>query len=225
MARYTGPVCRICRREGEKLFLKGDRCVAISATGNRPKCALERRGYAPGQHGQGRKKVSQYGIQLRQKQRLRKIYGIGERQFHNYFVKAERQKGVLGENFLRILERRLDNIVFRLGFASSRSQARQMVSHGHIRVNGRKVNIPSYLLRIGDEIELKMKERAEDKNQAKYKNFLATVTSQLEAKGRSTPQWLEVDVAGFKGRVLALPAREEISIPVNEQLVVEFYSR
>lgn len=225
MARYTGPVCRICRREGEKLFLKGDRCVAISATGNRPKCAIERRGYAPGQHGQGRKKVSQYGIQLRQKQRLRKMYGIGERQFHNYFVKAEKQKGVLGENFLRILERRLDNIVYRLGFASSRTQARQMVSHGHIRVNGRKVNIPSFLVRIGDEIELKMKERAEDKNQAKYKNFLATVTAQLEARGRSTPQWLEVDVPAYKGRVVALPAREEIQIPVNEQLVVEYYSR
>jgi len=225
VARYTGPVCRICRREGEKLFLKGDRCVAISATGNRPKCAVERRGYAPGQHGQGRKKVSQYGIQLRQKQRLRKIYGIGERQFHNYFVKAERQKGVLGENFLRILERRLDNIVYRLGFASSRTQARQMVSHGHFRVNGRRVNIPSYLVRIGDEIEMKMKERAEDKNQERYKAFVAGVTGRLESKGRSVPQWLEVDAAAFRGRVVALPAREEIQIPVNEQLVVEFYSR
>jgi small subunit ribosomal protein S4 len=218
-------VCRICRREGEKLFLKGDRCVAISATGNRPKCAVERRGYAPGQHGQGRKKVSQYGIQLRQKQRLRKIYGINERQFHNYFVKAEKQKGVLGENFLRILERRLDNIVYRLGFASSRTQARQLVSHGHIRVNGRKVNIPSYLVRVGDQVELKMKQRAEDKNQEKYKNFLAVVTATLEGKARSAPQWLEIEPANFRGKVVAFPAREEIQVPVNEQLVVEYYSR
>lgn len=225
MARYTGPVCRICRREGEKLFLKGDRCVAISATGNRAKCSVERRGYAPGQHGQGRKKVSQYGIQLRQKQKLRKIYGIGERQFHNYFVKAEKQKGVLGENFLRILERRLDNIVYRLGFATSRTQARQLVSHGHIRVNGRKVNIPSYLVRIGDEFELKDKQRVEDKNAEKYKNFKATVSANLEAKARSAPQWLEIDPATFRGRVVAFPAREEIQIPVNEQLVVEYYSR
>lgn len=226
MSRYTGPVCRICRREGEKLYLKGDRCFAISATGNKPKCAVERRAYPPGQHGQGRKKVSQYGIQLRQKQRLRKIYGIGERQFHNYFVKAESQKGVVGENFLRILERRLDNIVYRLGFASSRTQARQLVAHGHLRVNGRKVNIPSFLVKIGDQIELKMKQRAEDKNQEKYKNFLAIITATLEqGKTRTTPPWLSVEPENFKGTVTAFPAREELQIPVNEQLVVEYYSR
>ncbi len=227
MARYTGPVCRICRREGEKLFLKGDRCTAISAQGNRPKCAVERRGYAPGQHGQGRKKVSQYGIQLRQKQRLRRIYGIGERQFYNYFIKAEKQKGVVGENFLRILERRLDNIVYRLGMTTSRTQARQLVSHGHVRVNGRKVDVPSFLVRVGDQIELKVKQREAEKNAEKYKNFLASVSASLEAsRARTVPQWLEVEPENYRGRVIALPAREEIQIPtVNEQLVVEFYSR
>jgi len=170
--------------------------------------------------------VSQYGLQLRQKQRLRRIYGIGERQFHNYFVKAEKQKGVVGDNFLRILERRLDNIVYRLGFTNSRSQARQLVSHGHIRVNGRKVNVSSFLVKIGDEIELKMKQRAEDKNAEKYKNFLAVITATLEAgKSRTTPPWLEVEPEAYRGKVVAFPAREELQIPVNEQLVVEYYSR
>lgn len=226
MARYTESVCRICRREGEKLFLKGERCFAVSATGNKAKCAIDRRTYPPGQHGQGRKKVSQYGIQLRQKQKLRRIYGIGERQFHNYFIKAEKQKGVVGDNFLCILERRLDNIVYRLGFATSRAQARQLVSHGHIRVNGRKVNVASFLVQVGDQIEMKMKQPVEDKNAARYKNFVAGITAALEAgKSRGAPQWLEVEPESHRGKVLALPAREELQIPVNEQLVVEFYSR
>jgi len=219
VARYTGPVCRLCRREGEKLFLKGDRCLT-------PKCAIERRGYPPGQHGQGRKKISQYGIQLRQKQKLRRIYGIGERQFRNYFARAEKQKGVVGENFLKILERRLDNIVYRLGFTTSRSSARQLVSHGHIHVNGRKVDVPSYLVRLGDEVELKVKTRQEEKNIQKYKTFLAGLLACLEsARTRTVPQWLEVDVEHYRGKLLALPSREEIPTQVNEQLVVEFYSR
>ncbi|MBM3463941.1 MAG: 30S ribosomal protein S4 [Armatimonadetes bacterium] len=219
MARYNGPVCRLCRREGEKLFLKGERCFT-------PKCAVERRAYPPGQHGQGRKKVSQFGIQLRQKQKLRRIYGINERQFRNYFEKAEKQKGVVGENFLRILERRLDNIVYRMGFAGSRAAARQIVAHGHVRVNGRKVDIASFLVRPGDEVALKQKSK-EDKNAEKYKAFLANVQSGLENKrSRSLPSWLEIDAENYRGKVLALPAREEIEgASVNEQLVVEFYSR
>lgn len=219
MARYTGPVCRLCRREGEKLFLKGERCFT-------QKCAVERRAYPPGQHGQGRKKVSQYGIQLRQKQKLRRIYGISERQFRNYFSKAEKQKGIVGENFLKILERRLDNIVYRLGFAGSRSAARQLVAHGHLRVNGRKVDIPSFLVKPGDQIELKIKTRQEDKNAEKYKAFLAGVQGSLEStRTRNLPQWLEVEPDNYRGRLLAIPAREEIPTSVNEQLVVEFYSR
>jgi len=219
LARYNGPVCRLCRREGEKLFLKGERCFT-------PKCAVERRAYPPGQHGQGRKKVSQFGIQLRQKQKLRRIYGINERQFRNYFEKAEKQKGVVGENFLRILERRLDNIVYRMGFAGSRAAARQIVAHGHVRVNGRKVDIASFLVRPGDEVALKQKSK-EDKNAEKYKAFLANVQSGLENKrSRSLPSWLEIDAENYRGKVLALPAREEIEgASVNEQLVVEFYSR
>jgi small subunit ribosomal protein S4 len=209
----------MCRREGEKLYLKGDRCFT-------PKCAVERRAYPPGQHGQGRKKVSQYGIQLRQKQKLRRIYGLNERQFHNYFKKAAMQPGVTGEYFLKLLERRLDNIVYRLGFAQSRSQARQMISHGHFKINGRKVNVPSLLVRIGDQIELKMKTRQEDKNAEKYKNFLARVQQTLEAsRTRSLPQWLTVEPENYRGSLVALPSREEIPVQVNEQLVVEFYSR
>jgi len=210
----------MCRREGEKLFLKGDRCYST-------KCAVERRAYPPGQHGQGRRqKVSQYGIQLRQKQKLRRIYGIGERQFRNYFSRADKQKGIVGENFLRLLERRLDNIAHRLGFAPSRKEARQMVAHGHFRVNGRKVDIPSYLLRPGDQVTMKIKTRAEDKNVEKYKTFLASVQSCLEStRTRNLPQWLEVDPENYSGRMVALPSREEIPTNVNEQLIVEFYSR
>lgn len=220
MSRYTGPVCRLCRREGEKLFLKGDRCLTA-------KCAAERRKYPPGQHGQGRKKVSQYGIQLRMKQRLRRIYGISERQFHNYFVKAEKLKGVVGENFMAMLERRLDNVVYRLGFATSRSAARQMVCHGHIRVNSRKVDIASFLCKPGDLVELKVKTRQEDKNIEKYKAFMAAVQGSLEAARKSAlPPYLEVDPENRCGRFLAIPSREEIQLPeIREQLIVEFYSR
>lgn len=220
MSRYTGPVCRLCRREGEKLFLKGERCFT-------PKCGVERRKYPPGQHGQGRKKVSQYGIQLRMKQRLRRIYGLSERQFHNYFVKAEKQKGVVGENFLAMLERRLDNIVYRLGFTTSRSAARQLVCHGHIRVNGRKVDIPSFLVKPGDQVELKIKTRQEDKNIEKYKAFMMGVQNCLESsRSRMLPAWLEVDPENRRGRFLAVPSREEIQLPeIREQLIVEFYSR
>jgi small subunit ribosomal protein S4 len=219
VARYTGPVCRLCRREGDKLFLKGERCYTN-------KCAIDRRAYAPGQHGQGRKKPTQYGIQLRQKQKLRRIYGVSERQFRNYFSRAEKQKGVVGENFLKILERRLDNIVFRLGFSSSRAASRQIVAHGHVRVNGRKVDIPSYLVRPGDQVELVIKTRQEDKNAEKYKVFLAGVQASLEgSRSRSLPQWLEVEPENYRGKLLALPSREEIPTQVNEQLVVEFYSR
>ena len=221
MARYTGPVCRLCRREGDKLFLKGERCYTN-------KCAIDRRAYAPGQHGQGqsRKKPTQYGIQLRQKQKLRRIYGVSERQFRNYFARAERQKGVLGENFLRILERRLDNIVFRLGFASSRAASRQIVAHGHVSVNGRKVDIPSFLVRPGDQVELRIKTRQEEKNIETYKAFLAGVQATLESsRTRSLPQWLEVEPEAYRGKLVALPSREEIPTQVNEQLVVEYYSR
>lgn len=221
MARYTGPVCRLCRRETEKLFLKGDRCFTT-------KCSVERRNYPPGQHGQGRKKVSQYAIQLRQKQKLRRIYGVSESQFRRYFDRAAHQKGATGEQFLKILERRLDNIVYRLGFGASRAQARQIVCHGHIQVNGRKVDIPSYLIKIGDTISLKEKAKeSSDKNAASYKNFMAGLNARLEqVQGRGLPAWLELDAPNRTGKVNAIPNREELtSIPVNEQLIVEFYSR
>lgn len=211
MARYTGPLCRLCRREGNKLLLKGTRCF----TG---KCAMERsenRSGPPGQHGRSRKKISQYGIQLREKQKLRRIYGLHERQFRRYFHIAEKQKGITGENFLGLLECRLDNAVYRLGFASSRNQARQMVSHGHFLVNGRKVNVPSYLLRPGDEIVLKENSR----ENPQFKQSLASVS------GRAIPQWLKMEPESFKGSVLSRPSRVEIDTQVKEELIVEFYSR
>ncbi len=210
MARYIEAVCRQCRREGAKLYLKGDRCYS-------DKCAFSKRGYAPGQHGQGqaRKKVSEYGIQLREKQKTRRIYGLLERQFRNYFEKAERQKGITGENLLVLLERRLDNVVFRFGFASSRTQARQLVRHGHFAVNGRRVDIPSFLVKAGDVVTVAeaskdapvMKEMAEG---------LATKT---------VPAWLELNAAGLSGKVLRYPTREEIDVPVQEHFIVELYSR
>lgn len=210
MARYIEAVCRQCRREGSKLYLKGDRCYS-------DKCAFSRRGYAPGQHGQGqaRKKVSEYGIQLREKQKTRRIYGLLERQFRNYFEKAERQKGITGENLLVLLERRLDNVAFRLGFASSRTQSRQLVRHGHFAVNGRRVDIPSFLVKAGDVVTVAeaskdapvMKEMAEG---------LATKT---------VPAWLELNAAGLSGKVLRYPTREEIDVPVQEHFIVELYSR
>lgn len=208
MARYTGPVCRLCRREGEKLYLKGDRCLS-------EKCAITRRSYAPGQHGQERKKISEYGLQLREKQKLRRIYGILERQFARYFALAERRKGVTGENLLQILESRLDNVVYRMGLASSRAEARQMVRHGHFEVNGRKVNIPSYLVRVGDEIKLREKALASPR----IKQLVA------QAQERTVPEWLEVDLVKMTARVKALPLREQIDVPVKEHLIVELYSR
>ncbi len=208
MARYKDSVCRLCRREGLKLYLKGDRCYT-------PRCAVERRAYAPGQHGQGRKKVSEYGLQLREKQKTRRIYGILEGQFRRYFDKAERQQGVTGENLLRLLERRLDNVIYRLGLGSSRNEARQLVRHGHFTVNGRKVNIPSYLLRAGDVITV----REKSKESPRIKELLE------RAADRTPPAWLEYDADQATGRVIALPARDQIDAPVQEHLIVELYSR
>ncbi|ABZ83983.1 30S ribosomal protein s4 [Heliomicrobium modesticaldum Ice1] len=208
MARYTGPVCRLCRREGAKLYLKGERCY----TG---KCAVDRRTYAPGQHGQGRKKISEYGLQLREKQKARRVYGILEGQFRAYFAEADRQQGVTGENLLRLLETRLDNVVFRLGFARSRNEARQFVLHNHFTLNGKKVNIPSIQLRVGDVIQLKEK----SKDTPLFKEI-------VDGLGQKTPPaWLELDVNTLSGRVIALPKREDIDTNLQEHLIVELYSR
>ncbi|MGB9859980.1 MAG: 30S ribosomal protein S4 [Moorellaceae bacterium] len=208
MARYKGPVCRLCRREGIKLYLKGERCYT-------DKCAVARRSYAPGQHGQERRKLSEYGIRLREKQKARRIYGVLERQFRNYFERAEREKGITGENLLRLLERRLDNVVYRLGFASSRAEARQLVRHGHFTVNGRKVDIPSYLVEPGDEIAV----REKSKESPKFKEIAS------QAVHRTPPAWLESDVVNLKGRVLTLPTRDQIDVPIQEHLIVELYSK
>lgn len=209
MARYCESVCRLCRREGLKLFLKGDRCFG-------EKCAFERRGYAPGEHGQGRKKqASDYGLQLREKQKLKRMYTILEKQFAGYFEKADRQKGITGTNLLLLLERRLDNMVFRMGFANSRTEARQLVRHNHFLVNGKRVNIPSYLVKIGDEISVKENSRTI----ARISEAVSTVAR------RGVPQWLELDKESFKGTVKMLPVREELTMPVQEQLIVELYSK
>ncbi|MDS1030445.1 30S ribosomal protein S4 [Bacillota bacterium LX-D] len=208
MARYKEAVCRLCRREGMKLYLKGDRCYS-------DKCAVDRRNYAPGQHGQNRKKVSEYGLQLREKQKARRVYGVLEKQFENYFAKADRQKGVTGENLLRLLERRLDNVVYRLGFAGSRPEARQLVRHGHFTINGRKVNIPSLQVRVGDEIAVREKSVGSEK----FKE-LAELAAQ-----KTVPNWLELNAPALRARVIALPSREDIDIPVEEHLIVELYSR
>ncbi len=209
MARYTGPVCRLCRREGMKLFLKGDRCYT-------DKCALERRPYPPGQHGQGRRrKISGYGEQLREKQKVKRMYGLLERQFKNYYLRAARMKGVTGENLLSLLERRLDNVVYRLGFAVNRSDARQLVLHRHVLVNGRRVNIPSYQVRPGDVVEIREKSRS-----------LARVQEAISAVDRrGVPAWLELDKENLKGRVVTHPSREDITMPINEHLIVELYSK
>lgn len=208
MAKYTEAKCRLCRREGGKLFLKGDRCFT-------QKCAWERRPYAPGQHGRARKKVSEYAIQLREKQKTRRAYGVLERQFRGYFEKAEQAKGVTGANLLATLERRLDNVVYRLGFASSRDQARQMVRHGLFTLNGHKANIPSQLVKEGDVVEVPEKHRK-----------VPAVTEAAAFVGkRGLPTWLECDPAAFKGTVKALPQRDDIQFPVNEQLIVELYSK
>ncbi len=208
MARYTEAVCRLCRREGEKLYLKGDRCYSN-------KCSVGKRAFAPGQHGQDRKKVSEYGIQLREKQKLRRIYGILERQFSGYFSLAERKKGITGQNLLQILETRLDNIVYRLGYAASRKEARQLVLHGHFLVNDKKVNIPSMLLRAGDVITV----REGSLNSPKVKENIE------DAAGRTIPEWLESNPTSHSGKVKSLPTREQIDIPVQEHLIVELYSR
>ncbi|MDD3654295.1 MAG: 30S ribosomal protein S4 [Desulfotomaculaceae bacterium] len=208
MARYTGSVCRLCRREGMKLYLKGDRCYTT-------KCSVDRRTYAPGQHGQGRKKQSEYGLQLREKQKTRRIYGILEGQFKHYFEKAERQQGVTGENLLRLLERRLDNVIFRLGLGASRNEARQLVRHGHFTVNGRKVNIPSYLLRVGDVVAVREKSKESPR----------IIELMERAADRTPPAWLEYEADQASARVVAIPIRDQIDAPVQEHLIVELYSR
>lgn len=208
MARYTGAVCKLCRREGKKLYLKGERCY----TG---KCAIERRAYAPGQHGQSRKKATEYGLQLRAKQQAKRYYGIQEGQFYKYFLMAERKQGVTGENLLRICESRLDNVVYLLGWANSRAEARQLVTHGHYKVNGKKVNVPSYLLKAGDEIAIKDKSKESTKIQA---------TVEANAS-RPVPQWLDLNAEAQTAKVLALPTREQIMVPVEEHLIVELYSK
>ncbi|HEY3348555.1 MAG: 30S ribosomal protein S4 [Acidobacteria bacterium] len=208
MARYRESVCRLCRREGMKLFLKGDRCFTN-------KCAVERRNFPPGQHGKRRSKILGYGIQLREKQKVKRFYGVLEGQFRLTFQQAERMRGVTGENLLSLLERRLDNVVHRLGFSGSRPQARQLVRHGHVRVNGRKVNVPSMTVPQGAVVSIKDKSRTNP-----------LIASAVEtAKGRGIPAWLELDAAQFQGKVVALPKREDVSIPISEKLIVELYSK
>ena len=208
MARYTEAVCRLCRREGQKLFLKGDRCYT-------DKCAMNARAFAPGQHGQGRSKSTEYGQQLREKQKAKRFYGVLESQFRSYFEMAERRPGQTGENLLSILECRLDNVVYRLGFAMSRAEARQMVSHGHITVNGRKVNIPSYQVKPGMTVALKESSRGIEK-----------IKANIEANAfRPAPKWLEYDANNAMAKVVAAPARDDIDLPIEEHLIVELYSK
>ncbi len=208
MARYTGAVCKLCRREGNKLFLKGQRCYS-------DKCAIDRRSYAPGEHGQNMKKNSEYGLQLREKQKLRRIYGVLERQFRNYFKEAVRRKGAPGENLLQILESRLDNIVYRMGFARSRTEGRQLVRHGFFSVNGKKVNIPSYEVMPDDVIEI-----IEGKRQSSVIQLIKSELDSIDA-----PEWLQVDFENRRGQMLKVPSRDELDIPVEEHLIVELYSR
>jgi len=208
MARYTGPACRLCRREGTKLYLKGERCT----TG---KCALERRHTAPGQHGAANKVMREYGMQLREKQKARRYYGVLEGQFEHYFEMAEKMEGITGENLLSLLERRFDNVVYRMGMASSRKEARQLVLHAHFRLNGKKANIPSILLKVGDVISI----REESRKNAKIKELLEGLASQ------TAPKWLEVDKDNAVAKVVALPKREDIDFPFEEQLIVELYSK
>ena len=208
MARYTGSVCRLCRREGCKLFLKGEKCYGA-------KCPVDLRHTVPGEHGQARqRKMSEYGMQLREKQKAKRTYGVLEGQFHKYFEEADRQKGITGENLLVMLERRLDNVVYRLGFGVSRPQARQIVRHGHIRVNGQKVDIPSYLVSAGDVITIREKSAESD-------HFKAM----REGTGKVVPQWLTIDAANLKATVNALPKREDVDMSIQENLIVELYSR
>ncbi len=208
MARYRESVCRLCRREGMKLFLKGDRCFTN-------KCAIERRNFPPGQHGKRRSKILGYGIQLREKQKLKRFYGVLEGQFRLTFEAAERMRGVTGENLLSLLERRLDNVVHRLGFSGSRAQARQLVRHGHVRVNGKKVNVPSYVVGAGAVVSVKEKSKANP-----------LIAGAVEtAKGRGIPAWLELNASEFQGKVVTLPKREDVALQVNEKLIVELYSK
>ena len=208
MSRYKDEQCRICRREGQKLFLKGSRCYT-------DKCSITRRNYAPGEHGQGRKKISEYGTQLREKQKTKAFYGVGEKQFRKYFEMAENKKGITGEMLLQILESRLDNVVYRLGFGTSRAQARQLVNHGHFEVNGKKVDIPSYLIKAGDVITVR-----ENKKDNK------TIKENIEINAaRPVPEWLEKDVNKMQGKVLRLASREDVDLPVEEHLIVELYSK
>ncbi len=212
LARYTGAVCRLCRREGTKLFLKGQRCFT-------DKCAVEKRNYAPGEHGRSffrrRRQASGYGQQLREKQKTKRTYGVLERQFRRYFEKAARRKGVTGQLLLQLLECRLDNVVYRLGFGGSRAQARQIVRHGHIRVDGKKVTVPSVMMRAGDEVSVRQRSR---------KNPLI-IAAMEDVAGRGVPSWLNLDRENFTGQVLELPSREEIKVPIEEQLIVELYSK
>ena len=209
MARYVNSVCRLCRREGMKLFLKGERCY-------QPKCAIERRNVPPGHHGKGRKaKLQGYGLQLREKQRVKRMYGVLERQFRRYFHEADRRRGITGETLLQLLESRLDNVVYRLGFAVSRPQARQLVRHGHFQVNNRRADIPSYGLRVGDKVRIKPSSG----------NKAAIAYAKEEVKGRGIPEWLELDADGASGGLVAVPTREQLNLPVQEQLIVELYSK
>lgn len=206
MARYTGATCRLCRREGMKLFLKGDRCFT-------DKCAFDRRNYAPGQHGASRKKVSNYGLQLREKQKAKRIYGVLESQFRTYYEKAEHMKGITGENLLKLLEIRLDNVAYKLGYGASRSEARQLVTHGHFLVNGKKVDIASYKVSVNDVISISEKSRGTEK----FKTFAENP--------KTLPKWIEANPENFEGKIVAEPTREDIDVPVNETLIVELYSK
>lgn len=207
MSRYTGPVCRLCRREGMKLYLKGDRCYS-------DRCAINKRNYAPGQHGQGRKKVTEYGMQLREKQKVRRFYGINESQMVKYFNMADNMKGITGDNLLKLLESRLDNVVYRMGFGASRAEARQLVTHGHFLLNGEKATIPSMMTSVGDVISVKGK----SKNSEKIKEL-------VENNNGNTVSWLNVDLEELKGTIIAEPTREDIDIPIEDHLIVELYSR
>jgi small subunit ribosomal protein S4 len=208
LARYTASVCRICRRENLKMYLKGDRCYT-------DKCAIERRPYPPGQHGQGRAKFSEYGVQLREKQKVKRLYGLLETQFRGYYARGSAAKGKTGENLLQFLEQRLDNVVFRLGFADTRAEARQLVRHGHFTINGKKVNIPSYLVRARDIVQV----RESSQKMARINEALAAVDR------RGVPQWIQMDKENFRGAIAQLPSREDVTLPIREQLIIELYSK
>ena len=208
MARYTGPSCKLCRREGKKLFLKGDRCLTS-------KCAVERRATVPGQHGAGRKTVKEYGMQLREKQTARRYYGVQEKQFKKYYVAADKQSGVAGENLLSLLERRFDNVVYRMGLAASRKEARQLIRHGHFTLNGKKADIPSIILKVGDTVSVKEKSRASEKFKELQEQMAAVIA----------PKWLDGDVDDFSAKMIMIPERADVDFPFQEQLIIELYSK